>query len=74
MITHCIQCRRALSCRGPSPLCDSCGGELVAECEAGFALANDAPKPKPAQFTSAGTTQRKLLDGLDCLPGQGDLF
>lgn len=39
-----------------------------------FALANEAPRKPPAKFTNTATTQRKLLDGLDCLPGQTDLF
>jgi hypothetical protein len=32
------------------------------------------PRPKPATFDNTEATQRKLLDGLDCLPGQQDLF
>lgn len=39
-----------------------------------FTLRNDAPPPTRARFDSEPTRQRKLLDGLDCLPGQLDLF
>lgn len=40
-----------------------------------FALANDAPKHKPATFgTQDKTLQKVLVDGMDCLPGQLDLF
>ena len=39
-----------------------------------FALANEAPRPKPARFENSEGRQRMLLAGLDCLPGQGDLF
>ena len=39
-----------------------------------FALANDPPRPKPARFENSEGRQRMLLAGLDCLPGQGDLF
>lgn len=31
-------------------------------------------RPKPATFTSQESTQLKLFRGLDCLPGQLDLF
>lgn len=30
--------------------------------------------PKKQTFTSTPTTQRKLLSGLDCVPGQAELF
>lgn len=33
-----------------------------------------ATQPKRATFESARATQRVLLTGLDCLPGQNDLF
>ena len=33
-----------------------------------------APRPKPARFENSEERQRMLLAGLDCLPGQGDLF
>jgi hypothetical protein len=40
-----------------------------------FALANDPPPHIPAQFDNqTACAQRKLISGLDCLPGQGDLF
>ena len=39
-----------------------------------FALANEMPKPKPTRFENSEGRQRMLLAGLDCLPGQGDLF
>jgi hypothetical protein len=39
-----------------------------------FTLANDSSKPKPARFENSEGRQRVLLAGLDCLPGQGDLF
>jgi hypothetical protein len=39
-----------------------------------FKLAN-APAPhRPARFATDEYRQRSLLAGLDCLPGQGDLF
>jgi len=31
-------------------------------------------QPKRAKFISTDTIQRNLLSGLDCLPGQQDLF
>jgi hypothetical protein len=31
-------------------------------------------RPKPATFTSQEATQLRLFRGLDCLPGQLDLF
>ncbi len=40
-----------------------------------FALTNPAPKPKPWRGDEPDNTrQTKLLSGLDCLPGQQDLF
>ena len=40
-----------------------------------FALTNEPPCPKPARFESNGKTrQKRLFAGLDCLPGQLDLF
>ncbi|HWB11560.1 MAG TPA: hypothetical protein VG826_20180 [Pirellulales bacterium] len=40
-----------------------------------FALANDKPRPAPWKPEPAERKrQRTLLSGLDCLPGQGDLF
>lgn len=40
-----------------------------------FALANDAPKHKPSTFAAQDKTlQKVLVDGMDCLPGQLDLF
>lgn len=39
-----------------------------------FTLANDAPKPKPWRAENVETRQLRLLDGMDCLPGQQDLF
>ena len=39
-----------------------------------FSLANDPPRPKPTRFENREARQRMLLAGLDCLPGQGDLF
>lgn len=41
----------------------------------GFTLANDPHAPRPATFDNQDTTrQRVLVEGLDCLPGQLDLF
>lgn len=43
--------------------------------EADFSLANDAPVLKPAEFANSDRRrQGVLLSGLDCLPGQRDLF
>ncbi len=40
-----------------------------------FVLSNPAPKPKPWQGGEPeNTRQAVLLSGLDCLPGQQDLF
>lgn len=50
------------------------GSSAAAEPER-FTLRNDPPKLKPATFANAGAgRQGVLLDGLDCLPGQADLF
>lgn len=39
-----------------------------------FTLANDAPRPKPLRFENNSGRQMVLLTGLDCVPGQRDLF
>lgn len=40
-----------------------------------FQLQNDPPKRLPAHFDNQDATkQRSLVDGMDCLPGQLDLF
>jgi len=40
-----------------------------------FTLRNDPPEPKRAPIESSGKRrQRMLFSGLDCLPGQMDLF
>ncbi len=40
-----------------------------------FQLRNDAPAAQPAKFESTGGgKQRVMFCGLDCLPGQKDLF
>jgi len=39
-----------------------------------FTLRNEAPRPKPQRFENQGGRQMVLLAGLDCLPGQWDLF
>jgi hypothetical protein len=40
-----------------------------------FALANDPPPHIPAQFDNqTACAQRKLISGLNCLPGQMELF
>jgi hypothetical protein len=39
-----------------------------------FTLANEVPRPKPLEFSNDPTRQRVLFAGLDCLPGQQDLF
>jgi hypothetical protein len=49
-------------------------GELPGLIGEPFTLANDAPKTPRATFASEPTRQRNLIDGLDCLPGQQDLF
>jgi hypothetical protein len=66
--------------------CDHCGSAYGVESglcitcattgrEDGFILRNDPPAHKPARFDNqAASSQRKLISGLDCLPGQGDLF
>jgi hypothetical protein len=42
--------------------------------ETAFALHNDPPPRKPWRAENDPTTQKTLLDGLDCLRGQQDLF
>lgn len=39
-----------------------------------FVLANDPPRRVPVRFENDDRRQRTLFDGLDCLPGQEDLF
>lgn len=39
-----------------------------------FTLENDIPEPAPRKFSNSKDTQRVLFAGLDCLPGQLDLF
>ena len=39
-----------------------------------FALQRPQPKPRVTQFVSHGGTQKVLFSGMDCLPGQQDLF
>ena len=39
-----------------------------------FTLANDPPGLRPTRFENGEERQRMLLAGLDCLPGQADLF
>lgn len=54
-----------------------CRGSLPANTDNGFELRNDAPKPRHKRgefFGQERTLQKVLIDGLDCLPGQGDLF
>lgn len=46
-----------------------------AELDAEFTLANDPPSRLRATFGSNDNTQQRvLIDWLDCLPGQQDLF
>lgn len=67
MTVRCRRCGRPVSVSKWTG--DNCG-----KCEKAFTLQNPEPKPKPASFNNAKATQRKLLDGLDLLPGQQDLF
>lgn len=68
MNVRCRKCGRPIPMdRWTSSDCDRCQ-------KGGFALRNPDPKPKPAKFDNTKATQRKLLDGLDLLPGQQDLF
>ena len=39
-----------------------------------FRLSSDPPKPKRATFENDPCRQTVLFTGLDCLPGQQDLF
>lgn len=39
-----------------------------------FELANDPPRPVKPVIVCEPERQRLLIDGLDCLPGQLDLF
>jgi hypothetical protein len=39
-----------------------------------FTLTNDELRRKPLEFSNDPTRQRVLFAGLDCLPGQQDLF
>lgn len=67
-----VPCRKCGSTETPLHTNHVCGNCYQPAGE--FALRNPAPKPKPATFDNAKATQRKLLDGLDLLPGQQDLF
>ena len=49
-------------------------GELLEEVQERFELRNDPPRRKPAEFENGEGRQQMLLAGLDCLPGQSDLF
>lgn len=39
-----------------------------------FALANDPPRRRSWRAANVEGRQLKLLDGMECLPGQQDLF
>jgi DNA-directed RNA polymerase subunit RPC12/RpoP len=65
--------RRCRRCGKPIPLSKGTG-DNCSDCDHRFTLQNATPKPKPATFDNAKATQRTLIDGLDCLPGQQDLF
>lgn len=39
-----------------------------------FQLTNDRPRPKPLRFENDECRQTVLFAGMDCLPGQEDLF
>lgn len=39
-----------------------------------FTLQNDKPKKQPEKFEQVKRRQLPLLSGLDCAPGQQDLF
>ena len=39
-----------------------------------YRLQNNQRKAAPARFESQGSTQKVLFSGMDCLPGQQDLF
>ena len=51
------------------------GAERDGRLREAFKLANDPPRVRPQSFDNGEKTrQRVLVDGLDCLPGQLDLF
>ena len=72
----CAGCASRITGRG----CDFRGVQPIWDrevtCEAGcFQLANDPPAPRRAPtVVNEPERQRVLIDGLDCLPGQLDLF
>ncbi len=47
---------------------------MLPEPDADFELRNDPPAHKPQQFDEEPLRQRVLVDGMNCLPGQLDLF
>lgn len=49
-------------------------GGCAGECVDGFRLVNDPERPAKPVIVCEPERQRLLLDGLDCLPGQLDLF
>lgn len=55
---NCIVCGEAGRCPGLMP----------------FVLRNEGPRTKRFDFTADKQRQTKLLSGLDCLPGQENLF
>jgi hypothetical protein len=56
------------------PVCKVCFSALERQQAAEFTLANTPAPHRPMQFANDECRQRSLLAGLDCLPGQGDLF
>jgi hypothetical protein len=53
----------------------TCWGYWPAKEREVFALANDPPAHIPQRFDNqTASAQRKLIEGMDCLPGQLDLF
>jgi hypothetical protein len=65
----CFRC--GYYCRRTVNTCPNCTGHADGE----FKLANDPAPHKPAQFDNDDPRrQRTLIDGLQCLPGQLDLF
>jgi hypothetical protein len=48
--------------------------ELTMSDDDPFQLQNEPPKPKPTEFTDNDGRQRVLFSGLNCLPGQQNLF
>jgi hypothetical protein len=62
----------------PTQICTRCGEEFRIETDllgnADSAVCVPCLTRKPVEFQNDATRQRRLFSGMDCLPGQLDLF